>query len=193
MDRSKDLPRGFYDHTGKIAEKMRMVVDDFYRCGKLYGFEWMDLSLVGYQETFLAFGSAAHNRGYRFTDRGGRKLMLCADSLATSLRVYRKKLDESGVNVMRLMGRVQVFRHRKRKYRNWSHLVLSAFNEDNALIISLVLINFANDFLTHYYSHIKYTLYFYGIYEKVFEAHEVSQGALHAWDSLLKKFGGPSE
>ena len=174
MDKSKELPHGFFDYVGEPAEKMLMVINEFHRTGNLYGFDWMDLSHVGYEETYLEFGSAARDRGYCFTDSGGRKLMLCADSLAASLRAYRKQVEASRGQTARLMGRVEVFRHRKKKYRNWSHLVFSMFNEKNIASANTVLVTFANDFLLRYYPEIRYTFFFYDIYEKVFEHFGIS-------------------
>lgn len=182
MDRSKELPNGFYDYAGVEAEKRRIVTDDFREVGKLYGFDWADPSPVGYEETYLSFGSAAIDRGYQFEDPGGRKLMLCADSLATALRIHRKVTEANAGKTSRIMGEFPVFRNRRKKYRNWSHLSVSMFNETDNFQSNMVLVNFFNDFAKPYYPEMKYDIYFYDVFEQVFKKEGISKD--QGWEAL---------
>lgn len=174
MDGSFKLPNGFFDYVGEPAELMESVSQEFIQLGKLFGFQVANLCAVGFEENFTQFGTAAIDRTYSFHDPGGRKLMLCADSLAASLRAFRNILHNNQTQSMRLMSRVSIFRNRRLKYRNWSHLVCNIFNEEIGLGPELLLTNFANDFLKKYYKDITFWIYDFELFEILFKEFHVS-------------------
>jgi|GEM_PF-5223028 len=170
----KELPKGFYDYSGYRAENIRVIINDFFQCCKKFGFQYCENSLVGFENTFLEFGTAAIGRGYQFEDNKGRKLMLCADSLSSMLRICCKHVATSDNN-LRIMGRVQIFRYRRKAYRNWSHLIATMVNESNSLIAYNDLFLVANNFLSKYYGNITFEIYVYSIFETLFETYDIDK------------------
>lgn len=157
------LPKGFYEHGGKRANKLYMAINDFMSIGTLYGFEKALLSEVGYQNTYLTFGNAAKDRSYCFDDLAGRKLMLASDSLASSIRFFLSL--KSTTTPYRMMAVTPVYRYRKKTYRRWHHLIYSMFDETDSLNAISTLFSVANSFLREYYPTIRYQVFFFNIFE----------------------------
>lgn len=182
------LPKGFYDAVGNLAKQQLTVLEDFYSTGMCYGFEPAFLSEVGLEDTFLSFGTAAHGRGYLFEDEGKERLMLSADSLASCIRAYLSNSNTS--NIHRMMSKVPVFRHRHKKYRRWSHLIYSIFQEPDGVMAVLSLLEVANSFLKKYYDKLVFAISLYGLFEGYCEhlscTHEQMYEALHSKYDLGK-------
>lgn len=171
------LPFGFFEYLGKDAEKQRTVLEHFYSVGYNYNYQLAFPCEVGFQDTYLSFGNAATGRSYCFSDLHGNDLMLSADSLATSLRIYANS-QEFPKNV-RMMSDVPVFRYRKKKYRRWHHLIYNLFNESDEILASYSLITSSYLFLKQYVDKFRYQISFYGIFEELCKYFDISREAMY--------------
>ena len=163
-DTMSGLPKGFFDTTGALAYKYYLAIEDFYKTGNEFGFQLSYPSEVGFQSTYLNFGTAALGRCYTFQDRGNNAIMLSSDSLATCIRQYLGSSDCGRIN--RVMAKTPVFRYKHKKYRRFNHLVYTIFQERDEITTTLALFKAAHCYLSHYYDNIEYDIYLYGIFEE---------------------------
>lgn len=157
------LPKGFYDYSGDEVLKREQVYQYLLKIADEYACEHVQVSTVGYAAEFLEFGTAAKERTFQFYDNHERKLMLCADSIRAILRLYKSKYTNG--YPARFVGKVPVFRYRKKKYRNWEHLIISMVNVPSDVYVDYILVEMAYRFLHHYISNLYISINFYGIYE----------------------------
>ena len=158
------LPKGFFDTTGELASQYHLAIEDFYKTGNKFGFRLSYPSEVGFQSTYLNFGTAAKGRCYCFQDLGNNAIMLSSDSLATCIRQYLGSPECGKIN--RVMAKTPVFRYKHKKYRRFNHLVYTIFQEKDEISATLALFKAAHCYLSHYYDNLEYDIYLYGIFEE---------------------------
>lgn len=173
-DNSSFLPHGFFDYVGENAELRREIYNEFINTGKSFGMDNVHLCPIGYESTFTRMGTINRETVYPFKDNGGRELMLSADSLSSMTRMFRNLMNSAGTLKGRYVGKSEIFRNRRKKYRNWSHLIGTYFNESNELAGDISIILFAKTFMEKYYSNIKFTINDYGILNEVFKAANIT-------------------
>lgn len=178
------LPNGFYDYVDNEVEKREKVYQEFLEVVKCYHFQKVKASVVGYADDFLSFGTAAQNRSYCFGGALKDKYMLGSDSLATMLRIYKNKFISKGA--VRLVGIIPVFRHRKKKYKNWDHLIYTMINEKNDIYNDYLIIHLANKFLEKYYDNLLFTINFYGFFELAANEYGVERDKI--FDLLYQRY-----
>ena len=161
------LPKGFFDTTGELAFQYHLAIEDFYKTGNEFGFHLSYPSEVGFQSTYLKFGSAAKGRCYCFQDLGNNAIMLSSDSLATCIRQYLGSTECGKIN--RIMAKTPVFRYKHKKYRRFNHLVYTIFQERDEMSATLALFKAAHCYLSHYYDNLEYDIYLYGIFEEAMQ------------------------
>lgn len=174
-DNSSSLPHGFFDYVGENAELRREIYNEFIKTGKSFGMDNVHLCPIGYESTFTKMGTINRETVYPFKDNGGRELMLSADSLSSMTRMFRNLMNSAGTLKGRYVGKSEIFRNRRKKYRNWSHLIGTYFNESNELAGDISIILFAKTFMEKYYKNIKFTINDYGILNEVFKNCNLSQ------------------
>lgn len=157
------MPIGFYDYVNDEVEKREKVYQEFLKVVEGYHFQKVKASVVAYADDFLSFGTAAQNRSYCFGGTMKDKYMLGSDSMVAMLRIYKNKFISK--EAVRLVGRIPVFRHRKKKYKNWDHLIYTMINEKNDIYNDYLIIHLANKFLKKYYDDLFFTINFYGFFE----------------------------
>lgn len=180
------LPKGFYEVVGEDAASQSYITDAFFDNGYSYGFQLAFPCEVGFQNTYLSFGTAARDRCYCFEDMGDNQLILSPDSLATCIRLYNDS-PQGGENA-RIMAVTPVYRYQRKKYRRFHHLIYSMFQEADDLNASLTLLLCANSFLQRFYGKLSYQIKLYGI----FEAASEFLGFTHEemFDDVYKRYSG---
>ena len=173
-DNSSSLPHGFFDYVGENAELRREIYNEFINTGKSFGMDNVHLCPIGYESTFTRMGTINIETVYPFKDNGGRDLMLSADSLSSMTRMFRNLMNSAGTLKGRYVGKSEIFRNRRKKYRNWSHLIGTYFNESNELAGDISIILFAKTFMEKYYKNIKFIINDYGILNEVFKASNIT-------------------
>lgn len=173
-DNSSALPHGFFDYEGENAELRRIIYNEFIDTAKSFGMRSVHLCPLGYESTFTRMGTINKETVYPFKDHGGRNLMLSADSLSSMTRMFRNLMNSVGTLKGRYVGKSEIFRNRRKKYRNWSHLIGTYFNEPNELSGDISIILFAKEFMEKFYKSIKFTINDYGILNEVFRASNIS-------------------
>lgn len=174
-DNSSSLPHGFFDYVGENAELRREIYNEFIRIGKSFGMDNVHLCPIGYESTFTRMGTINRETVYPFKDNGERELMLSADSLSSMTRMFRNLMNSAGTLKGRYVGKSEIFRNRRKKYRNWSHLIGTYFNESNELAGDISIILFAKTFMEKYYKNIKFAINDYGILNEVFKECNISE------------------
>lgn len=173
-DNSSSLPHGFFDYVGENAELRREIYNEFIKIGKSFGMDDVHLCPIGYESTFTKMGTINEETVYPFKDNGGRDLMLSADSLSSMTRMFRNLMNSARTLKGRYVGKSEIFRNRRKKYRNWSHLIGTYFNESNELAGDISIILFAKTFLEKYYKSIKFNINDYGILNEVFKESNIT-------------------
>lgn len=173
-DNSSSLPHGFFDYVGENAELRREIYNEFINVGESFGMKNVHLCPIGYENTFTNMGTINKETVYPFKDNGGRDLMLSADSLSSMTRMFRNLMNSAGTLKGRYVGKSEIFRNRRKKYKNWSHLIGTYFNESNELAGDISIILFAKTFMEKYYKNIKFTINDYGILNEVFKASNIT-------------------
>lgn len=171
MDYRYKLPKGFFDYIGDDGNKQYNVLKHFFETGLSYGFEFASLSDIGCSDSYMNFGSAAIGRSYKFDINKDYSLMLASDSLASTVRAY--SANGSYTN-KRIMSNTAVFRHRKKKFRRWHHMIYTMFNENDELNASVTNILLTNQFLTQYYPKLIYNHSLYGLFDTAAEHFNIS-------------------
>jgi hypothetical protein len=141
------IPHGFFDIGGRDAATRLAIADSFRGIAESFGFERFFPSPVGFESTFTDFGSETGERLFSFPDRKGRRLALTSDSLIVAARTAAHIAADNS-RAMHLYGIVPIFRYRRAPYRNWSHLLLSVFNEAEGAVTDLMLPRALKAFLT---------------------------------------------
>lgn len=171
MDYRYKLPKGFFDYIGNDGKKQYNVLKHFFKTGSIYDFEFASLSDVGCSDSYINFGSAALGRSYKFDINKDYSLMLASDSLASTVRAYSANGSYSN---KRMMSNTAIFRHRKKKFRRWHHMIYTMFNESDELNASITNILLTNQFLSRYYTTLIYNHSLYGIFDAAAEYFQIS-------------------
>ncbi len=133
------LPRGFFDRDEEWVQFKRQVLSTHTTVGSSIGANLLELSPLGFRDTFTKASNNAGDKVFDFADKAGRQLFLACDSTPAVLRNYCNNNQQGKATRVGFVA--PLFRYRDGPTRHFSQIGYAAINEalpTNAVDFSLL-------------------------------------------------------
>ncbi len=133
------LPKGFFDREEEWVLFKRHILSTHAAVGSSIGANLLELSPLGFRDTFVKASNNAGHKVFDFPDKAGRQLFLACDSTPAVLRNYCNNNQQ--VKSARIGFVAPLFRYRDGPTRHFSQIGYAAINEalpSNAVDFSLL-------------------------------------------------------